>query len=321
MRAFVFPGQGAQSIGMGRDLAEAYPSAARTVFDAVDAALGEDLSGLIWSGDAETLTLTRNAQPALMATSIAALRALEAEGVDRGARRPPSSPVIRWANIPPSWPRARLGSRTPRACCEYAARRCRMPCPRARARWRRSWVSTSKPRVRSRTEAAQGDQVCDGGQRQRPGAGGRVGRDRDAVIARHGTGQGPGRQARGDAARFRPVPLRIDGRPPPASWPRRWTTWRSVQAPSVPRRHQYRPRRRRATPPISARSWCGQVDGCGALARERGGAWPSDGVTEIWEVGAGKALSGMVRRIDRSLATRTVGTPDEVAQAAASLKE
>lgn len=78
--AFVFPGQGAQTIGMGRDLAEAYP-AARSVFDEVDDALGERLSTLIWEGDQDVLTLTENAQPALMATSIAALRALEAEGV------------------------------------------------------------------------------------------------------------------------------------------------------------------------------------------------------------------------------------------------
>ena len=78
-RAFVFPGQGAQTIGMGKALSDAYP-AARAVFDEVDAALGEKLSMLIWEGEIETLTLTRNAQPALMATSVAALRALEAEG-------------------------------------------------------------------------------------------------------------------------------------------------------------------------------------------------------------------------------------------------
>ncbi len=78
-RAFVFPGQGAQTIGMGKALAEAYP-AARAVFDEVDDALGEALSALIWSGDNAELTLTQNAQPALMATSIAAMRALEAEG-------------------------------------------------------------------------------------------------------------------------------------------------------------------------------------------------------------------------------------------------
>lgn len=80
MRAFVFPGQGAQTIGMGRELAEAYP-AARDVFDQVDEALGEKLSDLIWNGDIETLTLTQNAQPALMAASMAAFRALEAEGL------------------------------------------------------------------------------------------------------------------------------------------------------------------------------------------------------------------------------------------------
>lgn len=80
MRALVFPGQGAQAIGMGRGLAEAYPGA-RAVFDEVDEALGEKLSDLIWDGDIETLTLTENAQPALMATSLAVVHALEAEGV------------------------------------------------------------------------------------------------------------------------------------------------------------------------------------------------------------------------------------------------
>ena len=79
-RAFVFPGQGAQTIGMGRALAKAYP-AAKAVFDEVDAALGENLSKLIWDGEIAELTLTKNAQPALMATSIATLRALEAEGL------------------------------------------------------------------------------------------------------------------------------------------------------------------------------------------------------------------------------------------------
>jgi [acyl-carrier-protein] S-malonyltransferase len=79
-RAFVFPGQGAQTVGMGRDLAEAYP-VAKAVFEEVDEALGEKLSSVIWEGDIETLTLTANAQPALMATSMAAMRALAVEGV------------------------------------------------------------------------------------------------------------------------------------------------------------------------------------------------------------------------------------------------
>ncbi|MEW6643130.1 MAG: ACP S-malonyltransferase [Pseudomonadota bacterium] len=76
--AFTFPGQGSQAVGMGKALAEAFP-AARAVFDEVDAALGEKLTATIWEGPAETLQLTENAQPALMAVSLAALRVLESE--------------------------------------------------------------------------------------------------------------------------------------------------------------------------------------------------------------------------------------------------
>ena len=80
MHAFLFPGQGAQAIGMGKDLAENF-LVSKNVFEEVNDALGQNLSGLIWDGDVETLTLTENAQPALMATSIAAIKALETEGV------------------------------------------------------------------------------------------------------------------------------------------------------------------------------------------------------------------------------------------------
>src|ERR1700734_1719305 len=80
--AFVFPGQGSQTVGMGKALADAFPSA-RAVFEDVDAALGERLSDIIWNGPAETLTLTENAQPALMAVSLATVRVLENEaGID-----------------------------------------------------------------------------------------------------------------------------------------------------------------------------------------------------------------------------------------------
>jgi len=80
--AFVFPGQGSQTVGMGKALADAFPSA-RRVFEEVDAALGERLSDTIWNGPGDTLTLTENAQPALMAVSLATMRVLEDEaGVD-----------------------------------------------------------------------------------------------------------------------------------------------------------------------------------------------------------------------------------------------
>jgi [acyl-carrier-protein] S-malonyltransferase len=76
--AFTFPGQGSQVVGMGKALAEAFP-VARAVYDEVDAALGEKLTATIWEGPSETLQLTENAQPALMAVSIATLRVLETE--------------------------------------------------------------------------------------------------------------------------------------------------------------------------------------------------------------------------------------------------
>ena len=80
--AYVFPGQGSQAVGMGKALAETFP-VARRVFEEVDEALGDKLSTVMWEGPAEAVTLTENAQPALVAVSLAAMRVLEAEaGVD-----------------------------------------------------------------------------------------------------------------------------------------------------------------------------------------------------------------------------------------------
>ena len=76
--AFVFPGQGSQAVGMGKALAKAFPCA-QEVFDEVDAALGQKLSAIMWDGPMDTLTLTENAQPALMAVSMAVMRVLERE--------------------------------------------------------------------------------------------------------------------------------------------------------------------------------------------------------------------------------------------------
>jgi [acyl-carrier-protein] S-malonyltransferase len=79
--AFIFPGQGSQAVGMGDELAKAYPSA-RAVFDEVDAALSQNLSRVMWEGPESELTLTENAQPALMAVSLAAMRVLTEKGLD-----------------------------------------------------------------------------------------------------------------------------------------------------------------------------------------------------------------------------------------------
>src|ERR687886_1495681 len=82
MLAYIFPGQGSQQVGMGRDLAEQYP-AARGVFEEADEALGFALSRLCFEGPAEELQLTENTQPAILAASVAALRAAEGEGLPR----------------------------------------------------------------------------------------------------------------------------------------------------------------------------------------------------------------------------------------------
>lgn len=78
-KAFIFPGQGSQSVGMGKELADTFPIA-RQVFEEVDEALKQQLSGIIFAGPAEALTLTENTQPALMAVSMAVVRVLESEG-------------------------------------------------------------------------------------------------------------------------------------------------------------------------------------------------------------------------------------------------
>ena len=83
--AFVFPGQGSQAVGMGAELAKAH-AAARSVFDEVDAALGQKLSEIMFRGPLETLTLTENAQPALMAVSLAVMRVLEEHGIQLADR-------------------------------------------------------------------------------------------------------------------------------------------------------------------------------------------------------------------------------------------
>ena len=100
-RAFVFPGQGSQAVGMGQSLAAAFP-AARRLFDEIDEALSQALSRLMFDGPESELVLTENAQPALMAASLAVIRVLEAEGGLDIARSPPMTFSISSADSRPS---------------------------------------------------------------------------------------------------------------------------------------------------------------------------------------------------------------------------
>ncbi|WP_179379456.1 ACP S-malonyltransferase [Jannaschia marina] len=303
-RAFVFPGQGAQTIGMGRDLADAYP-AARAVFEEVDAALGEKLSDLIWSGEAETLTLTANAQPALMATSIAALRALEAEGITVEGH----AAYVAGHSLGEYSALVAAGSLS----LSDAARLLRI-----RGEAMQSAVPVGVGAMaallglgfedaQAVAEEAAGDEICQAANDNDPSqvvvSGHKAAVERALDIAK----------AKGaKRAMLLPVsaPFHCDLMEPAAAAMARALDDVAIAAPSVPLVANVTARP--VTDPDVIRSLLvDQVTGS-VRWRESVGEMANLGVTEIWEIGAGKALSGMIRRIDKSVATRAVGTPADV---------
>ena len=303
--AFVFPGQGAQTIGMGKDLAEAYPEA-RAVFEEVDDALGEPLSDLIWEGDLDTLTLTQNAQPALMATSIAAVRALEAEAEGIGMER--ASFVAGHS----------LGEYS--ALC--AAGVLSLADTARLLRIRGIAMQEAVPvglgamaallgldfaAVRDvANDAAQGD-VCEAANDNDPGqvvvSGHKAAVERAVELAK----------ARGaKRAVMLPVsaPFHCALMAPAADVMDKALSDVSFGVPTVPVVPNVRAQA--CSDPTELRALLVEQI-TGAVRWRESVAWMAgQGVTEIWEIGAGKALSGMVRRIDRSVVTRAVGMPTDV---------
>lgn len=305
-RALVFPGQGAQVVGMGRALAQAYP-AAKAVFDEVDAALGEDLSGLIWDGTIEDLTLTRNAQPALMATSIAALRALEAEG-------------IAWDDV--AFVAGHSLGEYSALCAAGAlglgdtARLLRL-----RGQAMQEAVPVGEGAMAAllgldfataaavAEEAAQGA-VCQAANDNDPAqvvvSGHRAAVERAVEIAK----------AKGaKRALLLPVsaPFHCALMQPAAAAMAEALAGVEIAAPRVP---------------VVANVVAAAVDDparirellvaqvTGSVRWRESVAWmAAQGVSSFWEIGAGKALSGMIKRIARDVETRAVGTPEDVAAA------
>lgn len=310
-RAFVFPGQGAQAIGMGRDLADAYP-AARAVFDEVDSALRENLSALIWSGEADDLMLTRNAQPALMATSIAALRALESEGITVAEH----AAVVAGHSLGEYTALVAAGSIT----LADAARLLRI---RGEAMQNAVPVGVGAmaallgldfEAAQSVAREAAEDQVCQAANDNDPGqvvvSGHREAVERALVIARD---KGAKR------AMLLPVsaPFHCDLMEPAARVMAEALDDVDIADPSVPLIANVT-----AQPVQDATSirslLVDQITGS-VRWRESVGRMVEMGVTEVWEIGAGKALSGMIRRIDKGVATRAIGTASDVADATASV--
>ncbi|WP_284264667.1 ACP S-malonyltransferase [Roseicyclus amphidinii] len=302
-RAFLFPGQGAQTVGMGRDLAEAYP-AARAVYDEVDEALGERLSALIWEGEQETLTLTRNAQPALMATSMAVMAALRAEGVEVGAAAYVAGHSLGEYSALAAAGALGLGDAARLLRLRGEAMQAAVPAGEGAMAALLGLGFEAVAEIAA--EAAQ-DGVCAAANDNDPAqvviSGDRAAVERAVEIAKL---QGAKR------AVMLPVsaPFHCSLMQPAAEAMAAALSEVAFHAPAVPLVGNVTAEASSDPDAIRARL-VEQVTGR-VRWRESVGYMAAQGVTETWEIGAGKALSGMVKRIDRSLEARTVGTPAEV---------
>ena len=311
-RAFVFPGQGAQTIGMGKALAAAYP-AAKAVFDEVDEALGERLSDLIWSGDPEALTLTKNAQPALMATSLAGIRALEAEGVtmaavDYVAGHSLGEYSALAASGAISVPDTARLLRTRGSAMQEAV-------PVGMGAMAALLGLDFRTVVSLAAEAADG-QVCQAANDNDPGqvvvSGDKTAIERAVELAKE---KGAKR------AILLPVsaPFHCALMAPAAEIMAQALADVTILSPAVPVIANV------SAKPVSDPNEIRQLlvaQVTGAVRWRETVSWlGAHGVTDVWEIGAGKALSGMVRRIERSIACRVVSTPEDVISAVQNLEE
>ncbi len=309
-RAFVFPGQGAQSVGMGRDLAEAYP-AAREVFEEVDEALGEALSALIWEGDQDRLTLTENAQPALMATSLAAMRALEAEGVGiEAATMVAGHSLGEYSALAAA---GALGLSDTARLLRIRGRAMQEAVPVGAGAMAAVLGLDLEAARALAAEAAEGE-VCQAANDNDPGqvvlSGHRSAVERAVALARE---RGAKR------AMLLPVsaPFHCVLMEPAARVMQEALAEVEIRAPRVPLVANVRAEAVQDPDEIRA-LLVEQVTGS-VRWRESVLYMAREGVDEIWEIGAGKALSGMVRRIARGIETRAIGTAADVKAAAESV--
>ncbi|MES2967495.1 MAG: ACP S-malonyltransferase [Pseudomonadota bacterium] len=303
-RAFVFPGQGAQTIGMGRALASAYP-AARAVFDEVDDALGEKLSALIWEGQIEELTLTQNAQPALMATSIAALRALEAEGI--GATQFVAGHSL--GEYSALCAAGSLGLADTARLLRVRGQAMQEAVPVGVGAMAAILGLDLAAVGEIAAEAAQGE-VCQAANDNDPAqvvvSGHKGAVERACEIA----------NARGaKRALMLPVsaPFHCALMQHAATVMAEALAGVVISAPKVP--IVVNVRAEAVTEPDRLRALLiAQITGV-VRWRESVQWMDGAGVTEFWEIGAGKALSGMIKRIAPGAVTRAIGTPEDVAAA------
>ena len=311
--AFTFPGQGSQSVGMGKALADAFP-VARAVFDEIDAALGQKLTAVIWEGPENDLTLTENAQPALMAVSLAAFRVLQDEA---GLDLKKHASFVAGHSLGEYSALAASGALT----IADTARLLRI---RGRAMQAATPVGTGamaallgldyEQAVAVAAEAAQGE-VCQAANDNAPGqvviSGTKAAVERAVEIAK---GKGAKR------AILLPVsaPFHCALMQPAAEAMAEALEKVAIAAPVVPLVANV------LAQPISdpseiRRRLVEQVTGT-VRWRESVEYLAGAGVTKLVEVGSGKVLSGLVRRIASGVEAVSIGTPDDVAAFAPTLR-
>lgn len=310
-KAFVFPGQGAQAIGMGRALAENYPQA-RAVFDEVDEALGEKLSDLIWDGEIAELTLTRNAQPALMATSLAAMRALEAEGVTAGdAAFVAGHSLGEYSALAAA---GAIGVADAARLLRTRGQAMQDAVPVGQGAMA-ALLGLDLDAVRAvAAEAAQGA-VCEAANDNDPA---QVVVSGDTAAVERAIELAKTRGARRAVMLPVSAPFHCALMEPAAQVMKEALDGVEIKTPVVPLIANVKAAAVSAPEEIRA-LLIEQITGA-VRWRESVLAMAADGVSEIWEIGAGKALSGMIRRIDRGIVTRVIGTPDEVKEAASGIE-
>ncbi len=302
-RAFVCPGQGAQSIGMGKALAEAYVES-KQVFEEVDDALGESLSKLIWEGDIDVLTLTENAQPALMATSLAAARALTREGMG-----------VETANYVAGHS---LGEYSALAIAGALSIADAARLLRTRGKAMQAAVPVGVGAMAALlgldfetasqvAKQAAGDEVCEAANDNDPAqvvvSGHKAAVERAVELAKeHGAKR----------AVLLPVsaPFHCSLMSPAAAVMKEALAEATIISPSVPVVSNVKAQA--VSDPDEIRELLIQQITGSVRWRESVMWMAQNDVSEIWEIGAGKALSGMVRRIDREVECKNIATPEDI---------
>ncbi len=310
-RAFVFPGQGAQTIGMGKALADAFPEA-QAVFNEVDDALGENLSKLIWEGDQDTLTLTQNAQPALMATSLAAMKALDVEGVTVNAASCVAGHSLGEYSALAAAGAISIGDTARLLRTRGEAMQAAVPVGEGAMA---AILGLDFAAVQEVAEAAAQGEVCQAANDNDPTqvvvSGAKAAVERAAEIAKE-------KGARRAVMLPVSAPFHCALMQPAADVMAEALANVTIKAPIVPVIANVRAEAV-SNPDEIRKLLVEQVTGS-VRWRESVINMAASGVTEFWEIGAGKALSGMIRKIDRANGVRAIGTPDDVRAAVEVLK-